>query len=70
MITDVPADVLDERRDGARRLNSRCARAPTSSSAWRSTATRRVVVGIDESRDRAVAYRQDDCSLVARASLS
>jgi hypothetical protein len=28
-----------------------------------------VVVGIDESRNDAVAYRQDDCSLVARASL-
>ncbi len=28
-----------------------------------------VVVGIDERRNEAVAYRQDDCSLVARASL-
>ncbi|MET0908273.1 MAG: hypothetical protein ABWZ99_02300 [Ilumatobacteraceae bacterium] len=30
----------------------------------------RVVVGIDEGRNLAVAYRQDDCSFVARASLS
>lgn len=29
-----------------------------------------VVVGIDEGRQRALAYRQDDCSLVASASLS
>jgi hypothetical protein len=28
-----------------------------------------VVIGIDQNRNDAVAYRQDDCSLVARASL-
>ncbi len=30
----------------------------------------RVVVGIDESRNLAIAYREDDCAFVARASLS
>ena len=49
---------------------SRSARAPTSSSGLAMYVDERVVVGIDEGRNRAIAYREDDCSLVARASLS
>jgi hypothetical protein len=70
VVTDPPADVLqeaDEESDAAALPLCQGADIVVGVAIY---VDEPVVVGIDERRNRAVAYREDDCSLVASASLS
>ena len=65
---DVPAatsesidDRLTERRRRFSRRSGRCVSVPTTSSARRVTGSTDVVVGVDESRDLAIAYEAANC---------
>ena len=66
VITDVPSPVLDEAETVLELKRCQGADVVVGLAIY---GDETVVVGIDESRDRAVAYRQDDCSLVASAPL-
>jgi hypothetical protein len=70
VITDVPADVLAEAQEALDELDLPLCLGADVVVGVAIYIDERVVVGIDERNNRAVAYREDDCSLVARASLS
>lgn len=69
VITDVPADVLDD-ADELDAFGLPLCQGADVVVGLAIYVDEPVVVGIDERRNRAVAYREDDCSLVASASLS
>jgi hypothetical protein len=67
--TDVPPDVLAEEDEGFSLKEMPLCQGADVVVGLALYGDERVVVGIDENRKLAIAYREDDCAFVARASL-